>query len=58
MTFLTRAIAIAALSLPFGAPVLAESFKTVTDKSEFVDLIDGRQLTSLGIRLSVSPAAR
>jgi len=55
MTFLARATAIVALALPLGTPAMAESFRAVTKKAEFVDLVSGRQLTRFGIRLSVSP---
>ena len=55
MTLFARTLAIAVLALPVGAPVMAESFKKVTNKSEFVNIISGRKLTRLGIQLSVSP---
>jgi hypothetical protein len=55
MSSFARTLALALLSLT-AAPAMAEGFKPVTAKSEFVDLIDGRQLTRLGIRLTVSPA--
>lgn len=56
MNILSRALSVACLASSFAAPAVADDFKPVTAKSEFVNLIDGRELTSLGVRLSVSPA--
>ena len=36
-------------------PAAASEFRVVTDRSEFVDLVDGRELRRFGIRLTVSP---
>ncbi len=44
----------AALTL-WSVPVAASEFRVVTDRSEFVQLIDGRELTRFGIRLQVDP---
>jgi hypothetical protein len=46
---LAMALALAA------APAAASEFRLVTDRSEFVQLIQGRELTRFGIRLRVSP---
>ncbi|WP_240611030.1 dihydrodipicolinate reductase [Oceaniglobus ichthyenteri] len=51
-TFLTL---IFAVSATFGAPAMAETLQTVTSKSQFVNLVSGRELSRFGIRLSVSP---
>ncbi|MEL6522517.1 MAG: dihydrodipicolinate reductase [Pseudomonadota bacterium] len=37
---------------------VAEQFKTITNKGDFVSLISGRQLTRQGIRLAVSPSGQ
>jgi hypothetical protein len=37
-----------------AAPVAASDFRVVTDRNEFVELVDGKQLTRFGIRLNVS----
>ncbi len=42
------------LSLAPNAAI-AETFRYVTKRSEFVNLVEGRDLTRFGIRLSVSP---
>lgn len=42
------------LVLALSSPVLAEDRQPVTDRSQFVSLIEGRSLTRLGIRLNVS----
>lgn len=46
-----------ALALWVGAaPVaVAESFRTITDRNSFLSVVEGRDLTRLGIRLNVSP---
>lgn len=51
---LTAATVAAALTLQ-TAPSTASEFRVVTDRSEFVELVDGRELTRFGIRLQVSP---
>jgi len=38
-----------------AAGASANEFRMVTDRAEFVSLVDGRALTRLGIRLQVSP---
>lgn len=43
-----------ALSLGVG-PAAASEFRVVTDRNEFVGLIDGRELRRFGIRLTVTP---
>ena len=50
--------AAAALSLGLSAgalPAAASEFRVVSDRNEFVELVDGRELTRFGIRLRVSP---
>jgi hypothetical protein len=42
------------ISVFCGAPAVAEGFKQVTDRSSFVSLIQGRDLTRLGVRLFVT----
>ena len=51
-------IGILALSLSVAVPAVpaaASEFRLVTDRNEFVQLVDGRELTRFGIRLRVSP---
>ncbi|WP_099827745.1 dihydrodipicolinate reductase [Oceaniglobus indicus] len=55
MTATRLSLAAACLAVAWGAPVAAQQFRAVTDKSDFVNLINGRELTRFGIRLSVSP---
>ncbi|WP_102109173.1 dihydrodipicolinate reductase [Oceaniglobus roseus] len=55
LTLFRGAALTAALALS-AAPALAQDFRHVTDRSEFVNLISGKALTRLGIRLAVSPA--
>lgn len=54
-----RAVALGiplALGVTLSAtPSDASDFRVVTDRTEFVQLIEGRELTRLGIRLRVSP---
>lgn len=38
-----------------AAPAAASEFRVVTDRNEFVNLIDGRELRRFGIRLTVTP---
>jgi hypothetical protein len=48
--------AVAAVALPAATlPAAASDFRVVTDRNEFVQLIEGRELTRFGIRLQVSP---
>jgi hypothetical protein len=44
-----------AAATAFTLPAAASDFRVVTDRNEFVQLIDGRELTRFGIRLQVSP---
>jgi len=49
-------IALTLLLAPLAVrPAMAEGFRQVRDKGDFVSLINGRALTRLGIRLAVSP---
>ena len=41
-----------------ASPVLADEFVQVREQSEFVDLISGKHLTRIGIKLAVSPEGR
>ena len=43
------------LSTLVAAPAAAEGFEPVSDKSRFVDLVRGRNLTHLGVSLTVDP---
>lgn len=47
-------IASLTLALGAGAPVSADSFRSVTDRSDFVALVQGRDLTRLGVTLTVT----
>lgn len=42
-----------AISL-LGVPALADGFRTVSDRGSFVQLVSGKELTRLGIKLTVS----
>lgn len=44
------------IALALAAPAAAEEFQTVTDRSAFVQLVQGKKLTRTGIRLTVSPS--
>ncbi len=46
-----------AAGLAFGpaVPAAATEFRVVTDRSEFLGLIEGRELRRFGIRLTVTP---
>jgi hypothetical protein len=52
-----RIAALAALVLAAAPalPAAASDFRVVTDRDEFVSLVEGRELTRFGIRLRVSP---
>ena len=39
-----------------ASPALAEGFVRVTDRGDFVNLVKGKSLTSLGVSLTVSPS--
>ena len=51
-----RAALFALLSTFLAAPVMAEGFSQITDRSQFVSLIENRDLTRFGIRVNVTPA--
>jgi hypothetical protein len=54
-----KRVAVAAISaVLLSGQVEADGFRTITDKDSFVSLVEGRQLTRLGIRLDVSPAGQ
>lgn len=42
-----------ALGLFSAAPASAEAFRTITERSTFLNLVEGRELRRLGIRLQV-----
>ncbi|MDJ0627811.1 MAG: dihydrodipicolinate reductase [Rhodobacter sp.] len=44
---------LALLTAALGMPLRADGFRTVTERGAFLDLVQGRQLTRLGIRLDV-----
>lgn len=50
-----RAILALLLTAVLGTPAMAEGFAPVTDRERFVSLIEGRDLTRLGITLNVTP---
>lgn len=39
-----------------ASPAMAEDYARVTDRGAFVNLVQGKSLTSLGVRLTVSPS--
>jgi hypothetical protein len=45
-----------ALLATLASPAMAEDYARVTDRGVFVNLVGGKSLTSLGVRLSVSPS--
>jgi hypothetical protein len=45
-----------ALLAALASPALAEDYVRVTDRGSFVSLVQGKSLTSLGVRLTVSPS--
>lgn len=51
----TLATALAAACMLAPASAAASEFRVVTDPSEFVELVSGRELRRFGIRLQVSP---
>lgn len=55
---LTKYAAAATVFVAMTATAQAEGFQRVDSRDGFVQLIDGRDLTRLGIRLSVSPAGK
>jgi hypothetical protein len=48
----------AVLSLGVVAPISAQAFEVVQDRSRFVDLVVGRKLTRLGISLDVTDSGQ
>ena len=42
-----------AAALVLAGPIWAEEFRQIADRSQFLNLIEGRDLTRLGIRLQV-----
>ncbi|GGM06981.1 hypothetical protein [Pseudooceanicola nanhaiensis] len=49
---------LAALAMLIATPVLAQGARPITDRSEFVQLVQGRNLTRLGISLNVTGDGR
>lgn len=59
MHHLTAILATAALAIGLSGPVAANTAgRVIDDRREFVDLVQGKQLTLPGIRLSVTPDGR
>ncbi len=54
MSFRKLALAGAAFSFAFSAPLAAQAFEKVSTRSEFVQLVSGKNLRLTGIRLNVS----
>ncbi len=52
-----RVVTVSALAILLAGPAFAE-FKRVTDRDNFVSLVNDRDLTRLGIRLSVSDGGK
>lgn len=53
---MTRFLAAAALAATcLAAPAIAEEFEVVSSRDTFLSLIQGRELTRVGIRLEVTP---
>ncbi|MGR3371948.1 MAG: dihydrodipicolinate reductase [Pseudooceanicola nanhaiensis] len=50
-----RRAATFALAMLTALPAAAEGSRLITDRSEFVTLVQGRDLTRLGVRLTVTP---
>lgn len=46
------------LLIPLSSAAIAETFRVVSSKSDFVSLIAGRHLTRQGIKLAVSPSGQ
>ena len=51
-----RAIVAAFAALLLSGEVVAEGFKTITDRDNFVNFVSGKDLTRFGITLNVSPS--
>ena len=47
---------IAALAVAMASPTFADGFRVVDDRSTFIDLVNGKSLTRMGIRLMVAPS--
>lgn len=50
-----RLAIIALLSTILAAPALADGFSKISNRADFVSLIDGRDLKRFGIKLNVTP---
>lgn len=50
-----RAALFALLATFLAAPAMAEGFSQIKDRSQFVSLIENRDLTRFGIRVNVTP---
>ncbi len=50
-----RSIVLALLACGFALPANADGFSKISDRGTFVSLMDGRQLTRIGIKLNVTP---
>lgn len=48
--------ALSAILLAAASPALSDGFEVVGERERFVEIVDGRRLTALGIALTVSPA--
>lgn len=53
--FATLGAVLSLAAASVATPAAASEFRVVSDRSEFVQLVDGRELTRFGIRLRVSP---
>jgi hypothetical protein len=50
-----RALLIASLAT-LASPAMSDGYARVTDRGAFVNLVGGKSLTSLGVKLTVSPS--
>ncbi|WP_397543057.1 dihydrodipicolinate reductase [Roseovarius salis] len=50
-----KRIVLFAISIAFGGPAAAEGFVQVKQRDAFVSLMQGRELTRFGIKLTVTP---
>jgi hypothetical protein len=53
---MNRVLVAAFAALLLSGEVVAEGFRTISDRVDFLNLIDGKQLTRFGIRLDVAPS--
>ena len=53
-----KSLVTAALIALMAAPVAADGFSKISKRSDFVSLIEGRDLKRFGIRLNVTPDGR